>query len=243
MVRQYSLDQVVALFLLPFAILVLAVLYVVVVAFQGRPFTFGSERMRSHDQTFNLLKIRTMRPVDARVDQSALGGDQMWRVTPIGGFLRRTRLDELPQIFNVLRGDLKFIGPRPPLRKYVVQHPDLYKRVLSDTRPGITGLATVMVHSREERLLSACKTASETDAVYRKHCIPLKARLDLIYRENRSWRLNAMILWMTFSRLLRSSRKPTASGQPFRTLAILRRGGTRAFGSGTGLRPRQVEIV
>ena len=243
MVRQYTIDQVVALFLFPFIIVILTVLYIVVIAFQGRPFIFGSERMRSPDQAFNLLKIRTMHPVDATVDQSALGGDQMWRVTPIGGLLRRTRLDELPQIFNVLRGDLNFVGPRPPLRKYVVQYPELYKQVLADTRPGITGLATVMVHAREERLLSACETAAETDDVYRKHCIPLKARLDLIYRDNRGWRLNTMILWMTFYRLLPSSLTLMASGTPRRSVSVFRRGQSRVFGAGAGFRPRQVENV
>jgi len=241
MVRQYSWDQAFALVLFPFVIAILAILYVVVVALQGRPFSFASERMRSHDKAFHLLKIRTMHPVDPTVDQSALGGDQMWRVTPIGAFLRRTRLDELPQIFNVLRGDLKFIGPRPPLRKHVNQYPELYKRVLADTRPGITGLATVMVHAREERLLSACRTPAETDAVYRKRCIPIKARLDLIYRDNRGWMLNAMILWMTFSRLFPSTKIPFRAIRLLRHSVPTRHRETRYFGSVAGLGLRQAE--
>ncbi|MDA8586378.1 sugar transferase [Rhodobacteraceae bacterium] len=202
MFRQYSIDQALALVLLPSVAVVLAVLYVVVVALQGRPFIFTSERMRSKDQAFYLLKIRTMKLPEQSMNETALGGDQKWRVTPVGAFLRRTRLDELPQIFNVLRGELRFVGPRPPLRKYVEQYPVLYGQVLADTRPGITGLATVILHAREERLLSRCRTSAETDAVYRRRCIPMKARLDLVYRDNRGWVLNAMILWMTFSRLL-----------------------------------------
>ena len=202
MARQVTFDRAFALLLLPFVSVLLAVLFVVVVPLQGRPFLFASERMRSRGQAFLLFKIRTMCPMDARVEQSALGGDQNWRVTPVGRVLRRTRLDELPQIFNVLRGDIKFIGPRPPLRKYVVQYPDLYDRVLAETPPGITGLATVVLHAREERLLSACRTAEETERVYRERCIPVKARLDLIYRNRRGWILNGKILWMTLSRLL-----------------------------------------
>lgn len=205
MTRQFSLDQAFALVLLPFVVAILALLYIIVVACQGRPFIFSSERMRTHDQSFHLLKVRTMRPVGSASDQSALGGDQKLRVTPLGAILRRTRLDELPQIFNVLRGEIRFIGPRPPLRKYVVQYPDLYERVLTDTPPGITGLATVLLHAREGRLLAKCRTAAETDAVYRLRCLPIKARIDLIYRDNRGWTLNAMILWMTFSRLLPKS--------------------------------------
>ena len=205
--RRFTLDQVFALLLLPVVMVVLAVLYVIVVPLQGRPFIFSSERMRRPDEAFRLLKVRTMHPMTARVEQSALGGDEMWRVTPVGRVLRRTRLDELPQILNVLRGDIRFIGPRPPLRKYVVQYPDLYEQVLKDTPPGITGLATVLLHAREERLLSACRSPGETERVYRRRCIPVKARLDLIYRDRRGLVLNLRILWMTLSRLW-PSRKP-----------------------------------
>ena len=216
MARQFTLDQVFALLLLPLVLALLAVLYLVVVPLQGRPFIFASRRMRGMDQTFSLLKIRTMHPMDEVADQSALGGDQKWRVTRIGGLLRRTRLDELPQILNVLRGDIRFIGPRPPLAKYVALYPELYARVLADTPPGITGLATVILHAREERLLSACRSPEETDRCYRARCIPIKARLDLIYRRRRGWALNLMILWLTFARLfplapVRRSKMPMPS--------------------------------
>lgn len=129
-----------------------------------------------------------------------LGGDMTSSVTPIGQVLRRFRLDELPQIFNVLRGDIRFIGPRPPLRRYVEAYPDLYRKVLL-SKPGITGLATVMLHRREERILSKCKTAQASDRAYRIYCIAPKARLDLLYARRRSLGLDLMILFWTFARL------------------------------------------
>lgn len=199
--RRLSLSQLVALLAVPAVLLILAVLYVIVVAIQGRPFLYVSERMRSTDESFRLFKIRTMRPVEGDADQSVLCGFQSRRVTRIGGVLRRTRLDELPQIFNVLKGDIRFIGPRPPLRRYVKAYPELYGQILGDMPPGITGLATVIVHRREERLLAACKDPVEADRVYRERCIPLKARLDLIYHRNRGPRLDALILLRTFTRL------------------------------------------
>ena len=121
-------------------------------------------------------------------------------VTPVGQVLRRFRLDELPQIFNVLKGDIRFIGPRPPLRHYVEAYPALYRQVLM-SKPGITGLATVMLHRREERILSKCKTAQESDRAYRLHCIFPKARLDLLYERRRSFGLDLMIVFWTFARL------------------------------------------
>ena len=98
-----------------------------------------------------------------------------------GRFLRRSRLDEVPQLWNVLKGDMSFVGPRPPLRLYVERFPELYAKVLQ-SRPGVTGLATLVFHRHEEKLLAACRSAAETDAVYARRCVPRKARIDLIYQ-------------------------------------------------------------
>ena len=195
-----SVDQLIALAMLPFILVILAILYLIVVPLQGRPFFFSAERMRSKDKAFIQHKIRTMQPVDAYVKQAVLGGDLRHRITPVGVFLRKTRLDELPQIFNVLRGEMVFIGPRPPLRKYVESNP-AYAESLTLAVPGITGLATVMLHQREERILARCKDAAETDRVFREHCIPRKIRIDMLYQRNKSTRLKLFILWRTISRL------------------------------------------
>jgi len=101
----------------------------------------------------------------------------------------------------VLKGDMSFVGPRPPLRLYVERFPDLYAQVLQ-SRPGITGLATLRYHAHEERLLRACTSAAETDAVYSRRCVPRKAALDLIYQHRRTLCLDLMLLWQTASRVL-----------------------------------------
>ena len=189
-----------ALLILPVILLVLSILYVVVILLQGRPFLFASERMRDADTPFKLYKIRTMAPL-AGAREQVMGGNQQSRVTSVGRILRRTRLDELPQIFNVLRGDIGFIGPRPPLRRHVEACPEDYRKVLNAARPGITGLSTVMLHRREERLLSRCRTSAEAEAVYLKHCLPPKLRLDLLYLQRRSVMLDLLILWRTVGRL------------------------------------------
>jgi lipopolysaccharide/colanic/teichoic acid biosynthesis glycosyltransferase len=159
-----SVDRLIAILLLPLILPLLALLYLIVVPLQGRPFLFSGERMRGPREGFVQFKIRTMQPVDHLTEQSVMGGDLVHRVTPVGVLLRKTRLDELPQIFNVIRGDMVFIGPRPPLRKYVEDNP-AYADILADGPPGITGLATVMLHKREERILSKCNNAADTDRV------------------------------------------------------------------------------
>ncbi len=189
-------DRVVALILLPIVLCFLTGLLLVVLLAQGRPFFYGSERMSATDRSFQLWKIRTMK-VSPHGACTVLGGDKADAVTSIGRILRRLRLDELPQIFNVLNGDMRFVGPRPPLRRYVEAYPEIYKRVLT-SKPGITGLATVVLHRREDRILSKCLTAEMSDRAYRTYCIVPKARLDILHQHRRSLALDALIVAQTF---------------------------------------------
>lgn len=163
----------------------------------GRPVLYGGERMRSPKQGFTLWKFRTM-VSDAR-DRGVSGGDKTERITPLGRHLRRTRLDELPQLWNLLRGDISIVGPRPPLRCHVEAYPTLYQEVLR-CRPGLTGLATVAFRRREAALLAPCRTAEETEAVYRRRCIPVKARLDRLYAARQSLALDLALILRTFRR-------------------------------------------
>lgn len=158
----------------------------------GAPVFYVAERMRGVGEPFMLWKFRTMR--NAVQNDGVSGGDKGARITGLGRFLRRTRLDELPQLWNILKGDISFVGPRPPLRRYVEMFPELYGEVLK-ARPGVTGLATLAFHAREEALLKGCRTAEETEAVYVRRCVPVKARLDLLYRDNRTlcWDVRLMV--------------------------------------------------
>lgn len=167
---------------------------------QGRPLFHVAERMAAPDRPFRLWKLRTM--TLAERDSGVSGGDKAARITPEGAWLRRRRLDEIPQLWNILRGDLSFVGPRPPLPEYVHSFPGLYARVLR-SRPGVTGLATVVYHRHEERLLARCATPQETDRVYRRNCVPRKASLDLIYQRRSNLCFDGLILWWTIKAVLR----------------------------------------
>ncbi|MCE6952245.1 sugar transferase [Cereibacter sphaeroides] len=193
------LDVTLALLLMLLLAVPFAVLLVVLLAVEGRPLFYVAERMKAPGQSFALWKLRTMRP--AAQNAGVSGGDKQDRVTRTGRLLRRSRLDEVPQLWNVLKGDMSFVGPRPPLRLYVERFPALYARVL-ESRPGITGLASLHFHRHEERLLSRCRSPEETDAVYSRRCIPRKARLDLIYQRRRSLCMDLMLMQQTIRRVL-----------------------------------------
>jgi lipopolysaccharide/colanic/teichoic acid biosynthesis glycosyltransferase len=164
---------------------------------QGPPVIFAAERMQTPDRAFRLLKFRTMTLVPN--DSGVSGGDKAARITPMGRVLRRTRMDEVPQLWNVLKGDISLVGPRPPQRADVEAFPDLYAQVLK-SRPGITGLATLYFHRHEEWLLDACTTPHQTAIVYARRCIPRKARLDLIYQRRRSLGMDLRLIGLTAAR-------------------------------------------
>lgn len=170
---------------------------------EGRPVFYVAERMKGVDEPFRLWKLRTM--TVAGEDAGVSGGDKAARITPTGAWLRSKRLDEFPQLWNILKGDLSFVGPRPPLREYVERHPELYAQVLK-SRPGVTGLATIVYHEHEAALLEGCASAAETDAVYVRRCIPAKARLDLIYQRNQSTCYDFDLVFQTIGNLLRRRR-------------------------------------
>lgn len=167
---------------------------------QGRPLFYVAERMKSPTQSFGLWKFRTMTVVNE--DAGVSGGNKDSRITPLGQKLRSKRLDEFPQLWNILKGDLSFVGPRPPLREYVERFPDIYDEVLK-SRPGVTGLATIRFHKHEDRLLARCDTPEQTEDVYTRICVPRKARLDMIYQRNQTTCYDFDLVFQTIGNLFR----------------------------------------
>jgi len=166
---------------------------------QGSPIFYVAGQMKTPTQPVGLIKFRNMTVTEG--DRGVSGGDKDSRITPMGAKLRSKRLDELPQLINILKGDISFVGPRPPLREYVQKYPDLYARVLLN-RPGVTGLATLTFHRQETALLSRCATAEETDATYARVCVPRKAKLDLMYQRRRSVCYDFVLVFQTIGELV-----------------------------------------
>lgn len=188
----------------PFALFVVIWMYV-----KGDlPVLYVSERMKTVDQPFMLYKFRTMRPPAPGEQNSGVsGGDKESRITPLGRVLRSKRLDELPQLINILKGDMSFVGPRPPLRQYTESHRALYEKVLK-SKPGVTGLASMVYHRHEERLLEAAATPEQTEEIYKRRCVPWKAHIDLIYQKNATIWFDLWILYKTFEKIARRALAP-----------------------------------
>ena len=184
----------VALLLLAPLLLVLAVL--VAVGSPGGAF-FRQERVGLGGRSFRLLKFRTMRPGSEARGQLTVGHADP-RITGIGRFLRRSKLDELPQLWNVLVGDMSLVGPRPEVPRYVAGYTADQRRVL-EVRPGITSLASIAYIDENEVLARS----SDPERTYVEEVLPHKLRLDLRYVRERGLLLDLRIIAATVARLFR----------------------------------------
>jgi lipopolysaccharide/colanic/teichoic acid biosynthesis glycosyltransferase len=154
---------------------VFGLLAVAVKLSDGGPVFFRQQRVGQGGRLFAILKFRSMLVNAEKMGLSVTKeGDP--RVTRIGRFMRKTKLDELPQLWNVLRGDMSFVGPRPEVPRYVAYYTTEQQRVLA-LKPGITDLATLEFRN-EEGLLS---TVADTEKFYLEYCVPRKIELNLAY--------------------------------------------------------------
>ena len=159
----------------------MAVIALAVKVADGGAVFFKQERIGMNFKPFTIYKFRTMedRPAAApAVPLVTFKGDK--RITPAGAFLRRYKLDELPQLFNVLAGDMSLVGPRPEVRRYVDKFRDQYSKLLS-VRPGITDPASI-AYSEEEQLINQ---SGDSEGVYLASILPEKIRISSQYLENR----------------------------------------------------------
>ena len=152
---------------------------------------FRGTRMGRGSRPFRMLKFRTMIP-DAWKSGVSSTGSGDGRITSIGKLLRRAKLDELPQLWNVLRGDMSLVGPRPQVRPDAELYTCLERR-LFEIRPGVTDLASVVFADESEILAGA----ADPDLVYNQIIRPWKSRLAILYLERQSWMLDLQILGLT----------------------------------------------
>jgi lipopolysaccharide/colanic/teichoic acid biosynthesis glycosyltransferase len=163
------------------------------------PVFFRQNRVGRKGQVFQIYKFRTMRSDGSGSSESELTVRDDARVTRIGTTLRHYKIDELPQLINVLVGDMSLVGPRPEVPRYVDKWDDSTKSVLLSVRPGMTDLASIEFRN-ESALLEA---SDDPERKYLDEIAPAKNRLAVRYVQNRSMWLDISILWKTFVAILR----------------------------------------
>jgi lipopolysaccharide/colanic/teichoic acid biosynthesis glycosyltransferase len=190
-----TLDLVVAAFLIVF-LAPLFIVFAIAIKFESRgPVFYRAARAGWHGQTLHVLKFRKM--YDGATGR-ALTGNFDPRFTRIGRLLARTKLDELPQLWNVLRGQMSLVGPRPEDVGFVNLHAEEYRDILS-VRPGITGL-TQLAFAREADILDPLDSIGH----YVDGILPQKVDLDVLYAHTRTFRGDVSIaLWTVLPVFLR----------------------------------------
>lgn len=170
---------------------VICVIALAIAVHSGKPVFFRQKRLGRNGREFDLLKFRTM--VTAK-NGPGLTRDGDARVTTIGRWLRKRKLDELPQLFNVLKGEMSLVGPRPDLEEFWSKASLEDRRILELT-PGVTGAAS-LAFCDEERLLAQV-SAEHLTSFYLQKVLPEKARLDSEYAAGATFRSDCGILLRT----------------------------------------------
>ena len=161
---------------------------------------YSQTRVGRYNKDFKLLKFRTMYTGS---DQKGLitVGEHDARITPFGYFLRKSKMDEFPQLLNIIKGDMSIVGPRPEVRHYVDMYTEEQMKVLS-VRPGLTDFAS-LVYIDENKLL---ENQEDPEEFYIKEMMPRKLELNLKYIEQQSVKTDAILIFKTLKAIVSGKR-------------------------------------
>ncbi len=209
-----AFDIVALIFLAPIAVPLAFFIAIGVFLDSPGPVIYRAARVGMGGRTFEMLKFRTMK---VGVGGHAISSSGDHRITPVGRFLRATRLDELPQLWNVIRGQMSIVGPRPELQAFVDMHAEDYREILA-VPPGLTGPTQLRFAGVEARLLGM---QEDPELYYREHLLPDKVALDLVYARSHSLRSDCLVLLetVTLPLILLLQRHPGADERGARPVA------------------------
>lgn len=163
---------------------------------------YKQERMGLHKKLFNIYKFATMLKDSPNLGNKTLTVRNDPRITPIGKFLRITKINELPQILNVIKGDMSLVGPRPLLPKSFEKYTVAVQNVIYKNRPGITGLGSLVFRDEELLVTKYKELGKDPIEYYKTYIYPHKGALEEWYFYNCSILVDIKILFLTFWSLL-----------------------------------------
>ncbi len=190
-----AIDVVIAAMLLFFTAPLMLMASIWIIFANDGPVLFRQIRVGRFGCTFEILKFRTM-SISGQSDGITVGKDS--RITRAGHVLRRSKIDELPQLFNVLKGDMSLVGPRPEIPEYYALYPVADREIISSVRPGITDRASIIYRNEAELLAEH----SDPDRYYREVILPHKISIGTEYARAKSIRGDFKILLDTIRAVL-----------------------------------------
>jgi len=160
---------------------------------EGEIFYF-QKRVGLDNKTIKIFKFATMLKNSEQMGTGIYTAKNDPRILPFGNFLRKTKINELPQIINILNGDISLVGPRPLIRKTFELYKEQDQKIICSMKPGLTGVGSIVFRNEEEILNNA---KIELEKFYENHITPYKAELELWYEKNRSFVCDLKIIFLT----------------------------------------------
>lgn len=155
---------------------------------------YYQKRIGFRNRYFYIIKFATMLKNSPNMGSGCITVRNDPRLLPMGKFLRMTKINELPQILNVLKGEMSIVGPRPLVDQTFNAYPDYVREKVYDSKPGITGIGSIIFRD-EEQLISQAGDAPHE--FYREYIAPYKGMLEMWYQENKSLRTDLLIIFLT----------------------------------------------
>lgn len=167
------------------------------------PALYFQTRITKGGKPFKAVKFRSMKMASGNAANDGITSpEKQTRITKSGHFIRKYRLDELTQLWNVLVGEMSLVGPRPQTPRYVDIHAKQYEKI-NAIRPGITGLASIKFHEVEERMIVAA--GDKADEVYINRILPMKFKYNMFYVHNFGLWFDLKIIWWTITGMIKKS--------------------------------------
>lgn len=189
------LDFIFAILLFLILIPVYVIISIVILIKTGRPILYRAERGGYKGKTFRIYKFRTMvKNADKIGGGTSAYNDK--RITKVGRFLRRSKLDEIPQLINIIKGEMSFVGPRPELLKYTNNYQGDEKKITM-VRPGLTDYASILIE--QDKYVGEVNA----DVMYQEKVLPIKNKLRIFYIENMSLITDCKIVYLTIVYVIR----------------------------------------
>ena len=158
---------------------------------------YKQERIGYKNKPFLIWKFATMLKDSASMPGGIMTTKNDPRITPMGGFLRKSKINELPQLFNIFFGSMSVVGPRPVMRVSFESYPNKVQKVIYNVRPGLTGIGSIIFRDEEELITNVKNNGGDTWSFYKDKIYPFKGELEIWYQNNISFFLDLKIIFIT----------------------------------------------
>ena len=158
---------------------------------------YKQERVGYKNKKFLIWKFATMLKDSPNMTGGIMTTKKDPRITPMGGFLRKSKINELPQLFNIFFGHMSVVGPRPVMKVSFEAYPEEVKEVIYNVKPGLTGIGSIIFRDEEELITDVKNNGGDLWKFYKGEIYPFKGQLEIWYQNNKSFFLDIQLIFLT----------------------------------------------